>query len=340
MAKNAAAKAKSDEVKAAEKKIKAKGVQPYKHEPKAPDPDAEQTGDFDPAQSPRPNQLASMQDPTNSTQGKSPWPAYRKPGEEGVDSVGSAVVQSGRSSSSTTTGDSDMNAPTTALPTKTKQEVDAAAAQAKIAEKAEKKAAAEKAKAEKEKAAAEKKAAAQAERQKKIDERDALMAQRKKEREEAIAKAAAEGKTPRERTYEGSMLALSERVKQGVYVKGTNGQLRSTDEVALALDGVPAKKVVPLLMEVFKLDANPYPQLNYGQQSMNLRNRLRGALRKGMEVGEGEAKVKVTIDYVKQLRDDGGYATAEAEAAEKAAAKAKVPATQGNTGTEAAPAAA
>lgn len=224
-------------------------------------------------------------------------------GRRGIDSPQPGVVHSGFSSTQTTEG--------TIMTEKTKQELDAEKAAAKIAAKAEKEA---------EKQA--KKAAAQAEREAKIKERDELMAKRKAEREAAIA--AAGDKPPRERTYVGSMLALADRVKAGQYVKGTNGQLRSNDEVAQALDSVPAKKVVPLLLEVLKMP-NIYAAkgLNYGQQSMNLRNRLRGALRQGTEVGEGEAKVKVTLDYVKQVRDDGGYATAEAEAAEKAAKKAK-----------------
>lgn len=309
MAKNAAAKAKSDEVKAAEKKVKAKGIAPYKHEP------ADPGAGLDAEAASKARADADQVDPP-STQAKSAWPEFRKPGEALVDNRTTPVVQSGCSSSTTTLGDSTMTETT-----KTKQEADAEKAAAAIKAKADKKAEREAAAAAKKAESDKKRADAQAERQKKIDERDALMAQRKKEREEAVAKAAAEGKTTRERTYDGSMLALADRVKQGVYVKGTNGQLRCQDEVALALDGVPAKKIVPLLMEVFQLEDNPYSALNYGQQSMNLRNRLRGALRKGLELGEGEAKVKVTLDYVKQLRDDGGYATAEAEAAEKKAAK-------------------
>jgi hypothetical protein len=114
------------------------------------------------------------------------------------------------------------------------------------------------------------------------------------------------------------MIALSERVKSGVYVKGVNGQLRSNDEVAIALESVPAKKMVPLLLAVLTpalgLEGNPYGALNYGQQSMNLRNRLRGALKKGVEFGPEGSKQKLTLDYLKQVRDDGGYTTAEAPA--------------------------
>lgn len=131
--------------------------------------------------------------------------------------------------------------------------------------------------------------------------------------EDAKTKAAESGD---KRTYFGSMLTLAERVKSGVYVKGTNGQLRCGDEVALALDGVSPGNVVRLLVEVLSaaklIEGNPYTSLNIGQQSMNLRNKLRGAVKAGT----------VTIEALKAARDVGGFADAEQLIAEKAA-KAK-----------------
>jgi hypothetical protein len=284
MAKNVAAKVKSNEVKAAEKKVKAKGIAPYKHESLEVVPTPDTSQDFE----------VTSEEPA-STQ-PSAFGAFAMD-QLGVDRPVPPMVKS-KFSPTKPTGDT-MEA------TKTKQELDAEKAQAKMATKAEK-----------ERIAAEKKAAAQAEREAKIKARDEAMALRKAEREAAIAKAAEAGadKPERVRTYIGSMLALAERVKSGVYVKGTNGQLRSDDEVARALDPVPPQKVVPLLLEVLKLAENPYAGLNYGQQSMNLRNKLRGAVRKGLKVSE-DPEVIVTIDYIKQVRDDGGYATAEAEEA-------------------------
>jgi flagellar biosynthesis GTPase FlhF len=210
----------------------------------------------------------------------------------GIDTTGVAVVHSNQDV------DSDAHHQgTTTMTEQTKQEKDAIAAQAKIAAKAEKQAKADAAKAEKAAAAEAKKAEAAA-------RKAAADAERAAKKQAAAAERA--NKPPRERTYTGSMLALSERAASGVYVKGANGQLRATDEVAIALDAVPAKSVVPLLIKVLGLESNPYPHLNYGQQSMNLRNRLRGALKAGTEVNG----VKITLDHVKGVRDEGGYATA------------------------------
>lgn len=137
-------------------------------------------------------------------------------------------------------------------------------------------------------------------------------------RAEAIAanKAARDAKaaelTAAGRTYVGSMTQLADRVKAGAYVKSMTGQLRSSDELAIALDAVPAVNVVILGMKALKLDVNPYTALNIGQQSMNLRNRMRGAIKKGT----------LTLQEVKDIRDKDGLATAEVEVAKKAEAKA------------------
>jgi hypothetical protein len=148
----------------------------------------------------------------------------------------------------------------------TKQELAAEKAQAKIAAKAEKAAAREAAKAEKEAAKLAKVTATK-------EQREAAKA----ERQARLAALNPDGT----RKYMGSMLALADRVKEGLYVKGVTGQLRSNDELAQILDGVTPNGVIQTAKAVLALDANPYSHLNVGQQSMNLRNKLRGALRKG-----------------------------------------------------------
>lgn len=147
----------------------------------------------------------------------------------------------------------------------TKQELKAVEALAKIAAKAAKMEAAAAAKAEREAA----KEAKLAESGKTKEERAAA----KVEREARLAELG--------KNYKGSMLALADRVKQGVYIKGTTGQLRSNDELAQALDGVTPLNVVQLAKALLGVDENPYSALNIGQQSMNFRNRLRGAIKKG-----------------------------------------------------------
>jgi hypothetical protein len=118
-----------------------------------------------------------------------------------------------------------------------------AAIEAKAAAKAEKQAAQAAKKAEREAAAATKAAEAEA----KKAEREAAKA----ERDAKIAALAESG-----RKYVGSMLSLADRVKSGAYVKGLNGQLRSNDDVAVALDAVPAFNVVKLILEVLNLESN------------------------------------------------------------------------------------
>lgn len=186
------------------------------------------------------------------------------------------------------------------LPTRepTKQELKAAAALEKIAAKAAKKEAAEKAKADK---AAARLAAVQAKNHSTKEERAAAKA----ERAERIAALDPDGK----RKYVGSMLALADRVKQGVYVKSATGQLRSNNELAQLLDAVPVVHVITLAKIVLELPENPYIQLNTGQQSMNLRNRMRGAIKKGT----------LTLDAIAECIAENGFATATDWAAEAAA---------------------
>jgi len=182
---------------------------------------------------------------------------------------------------------------------KTKQEIAAEKAQAKIAAKAAKAEAAAKAKADREAAAAAKAEAAG----KTKEERAAAHA----ERLARLAELNPDGT----RKYTGSMLSLADRVKQGAYVKSATGQLRSTDELAQALDAVPVMNVIALAKIVLNLDSNPYAALNTGQQSMNLRNKLRGAITKGT----------LTLERVKEVIAEEGFATAVDWAAEKEAKK-------------------
>lgn len=207
----------------------------------------------------------------------------------------------------------------------TRQELAEAKTKAKIAAKAEKKAAAEKAKAEREAKAAEK----AAEREAKKGETEAAKAERKAKLAEL-----AEG-----RNYQGSMLALTERVKSGSYVKSATGQLRSTDALAEALDGVQPLGVIQLGKDLLKLEENPYAKLNVGQQSMNLRNRLRGAITKGVIKIEdvvayvAEHGLDVSEQLAKEKAERAEKAAAakaerEAKAAEKAAAKSAVEKTE------------
>jgi hypothetical protein len=193
----------------------------------------------------------------------------------------------------------------------TKQELKAAAALEKIAAKAAKKEAAELAKAEK---LAEKLATIQSKNVSTKEARDAAKAARA----ERLAALDPDGT----KKYHGSMLALADRVKQGAYVKGATGQLRSTNELAQLLDAVPVTNVIQLAKIVLELPENPYTNLNSGQQSMNFRNRMRGAIKKGA----------LTLDAVRQCIEENGFATAtdwaaeaeakrEARAASAAAAK-------------------
>jgi len=210
------------------------------------------------------------------------------------------------------------------MPTRelTKQEVDAAKAAAKIAAKAEK--AAAKAAAAEIKAAelaAKKDAAELAKAEKAAARLEAVQAKNISTKEERDAAKAARAERlaaldpDGTKKYHGSMLALADRVKQGVYVKGATGQLRSTNELAEVLDAVPVDNVIRLAKIVLELPENPYTNLNSGQQSMNFRNRMRGAIKKGT----------LTLDTIRECIAENGFATATdwaAKAEEKRATRA------------------
>lgn len=86
--------------------------------------------------------------------------------------------------------------------------------------------------------------------------------------------------------YTGPMLALRERAKQGQYKKAVNGQPSCGDEVATILGSLKPEQVIRACIIALNLPGNPYTHLNIGQQSMNLRNKLRGAMKRG-EFGMG-----------------------------------------------------
>ena len=199
----------------------------------------------------------------------------------------------------------------------TKQEIAAEKALAKIAAKAEKTAAREAAKAEK---AATQLAKVTATK----EEREAA----KSQRQARFAALNPDGT----RKYIGSMLALADRVKEGAYVKGVTGQLRSNDELAQILDGVTPNGVIQTAKAVLALEMNPYSHLNVGQQSMNLRNKMRGALRNGVitldairtYVGENDLDCSISIvekAAAKAERVANAKADREAKAALKAATR-------------------
>lgn len=79
--------------------------------------------------------------------------------------------------------------------------------------------------------------------------------------------------------YAGPMLALRRAV--GGYVKAQNGQPCCGDTLAVLCGQYTREAVVAGLIAALKLDSNPYAHLNPGQQSMNLRNKARTALRDG-----------------------------------------------------------
>lgn len=302
MAKNVAATTKAKEVNAAAKKIASTKVAPYKHKSTGEDQSASsgtRTGRFAPADSDKATIEGMKRAAELAERGMRATEASSSEG--GVDTIPPPVVESGVSPQPP--NQENLMGTTEVVKTKTKQDADSEAAQAKIAEKAKKAADKAKAKADADAAAAIKKA-----------ERDAKAAEAKAVRDAKAAELVAAG-----HKYVGSMLALAERVKSGVYVKSTTGQLRSNDDIAIAFDAVPPQNVVKLGTLLFG-EANKYAALNIGQQSMNYRNRLRGAVRKG-DVKFGEEVI--TIDLIKAKIVELGLDTGKAEAEARAAAKAE-----------------
>jgi hypothetical protein len=79
--------------------------------------------------------------------------------------------------------------------------------------------------------------------------------------------------------YTGPMLALRRAAKN--YVKATNGQPCCGDELAQICGAHTREAVVAALLQVLGFGSNPYAHLNAGQQSMNLRNKARAAIKNG-----------------------------------------------------------
>jgi hypothetical protein len=80
--------------------------------------------------------------------------------------------------------------------------------------------------------------------------------------------------------YVGPMLALRTAVKK--YVVAPNGQPCCGDDLASICGAYPREAVVAGLVAALGLGSNPYLHLNPGQQSMNLRNKARTALKSGV----------------------------------------------------------
>lgn len=183
---------------------------------------------------------------------------------------------------------------TAALTAEAKEKAKAERDAAKAVKAAEKIAAQAAAQAERDAVAAVKaseKAAAQAAKEARAAEREAKRAERKAHVVEyGVVK----------------MAAL--RTAKDHYVKSATGQLRSSDELATVLDAVPPNNVIVLAISLLGLPGNPYANMNTGQQSMNLRNKLRGAIRRNV----------LTIAQVEAARDAGGYALSAAEIAASA----------------------
>ena len=239
---------------------------------------------------------------------------------KGVDTHSPAMVQSGFSifnqeppkemTMSEDTVDKKAQAQAQAAK-KAEREAKAAAAQAEKDAKAAEKA---KAKAEKEQAAEAAKKAKAAEAAKKAAEREAAEAAL---REKGLG-------------YVGPMLAL--RTAKEHYVKGPGGRLHSGDPVATAFAALIPAGVVAICLKLLGMSTNKYAALNIGQQSMNLRNLVRGALKNGKLTPEAViaavegAEASMTVAGVKAERaaanqtrlDELAAKRAEKQAAEKA----------------------
>ena len=224
----------------------------------------------------------------------------------GIDSTSTPEVKSGFSVFNQTPVQenfmSDTEVKTSRLSKEQREELKAAKAAEREAAKAEREA----------KKAAESEARAVAAIQKAAEREEKRQALAAEKAAKAAARAAARAEREAQ-AAEGVMLAL--RSAKDKYVKSATGQLRSTDELATALDAVPPSGVIEMGLKLLNLEMNPYSHLNTGQQSMNLRNKLRGAINKGL----------VTIADVIALRDSGNYALSEEDLKPKRATKAEEP---------------
>lgn len=122
--------------------------------------------------------------------------------------------------------------------------------------------------------------------------------------------------------YQGPMKALRDRVKAGAYKKAANGQPSCGDEVAQILGQLEPTEVIGACLIAMDI-SNPYTHLNIGQQSMNLRNKLRGQLKRA-EIGMGV--VREAVEVVIETR--AAKAPAPAQAAAPAPAAPEAPAAE------------
>lgn len=90
----------------------------------------------------------------------------------------------------------------------------------------------------------------------------------------------AEQLAPVKTKYTGPMLAL--KTARKAYVKAANGIQCNGDNLAMLCGQYPRETVVKGLIQALSLPGNPYLSLNPGQQSMNLRNKARHALKAGL----------------------------------------------------------
>ncbi len=107
--------------------------------------------------------------------------------------------------------------------------------------------------------------------------------------------------------YQGSMLRLRERLAEGAYSKAKNGNPCCGDRVAALLGTLPPAQVISACILAMALPTNPYAHLNVGQQSMNLRNKLRGCFKRE-EFGFG-----VLVEAVEQIKEEAEALQATAE---------------------------
>lgn len=90
--------------------------------------------------------------------------------------------------------------------------------------------------------------------------------------------------------YAGPMLALRRRLKAGAYKKAENGRPCCGDAIAVLCGKHTREVIVKALIVALGLGSNPYAHLNPGQQSMNLRNKARAAVKNGtLEIAKIEA---------------------------------------------------
>ena len=103
--------------------------------------------------------------------------------------------------------------------------------------------------------------------------------------------------TEKRHKYEGPMLALVAARKS--YVKGSNGNPHNGDLIGRAFGAMARPDVIRVCVALLGLPGNPYLALNPGQQSMNLRNKLRHAIRNGFVTPD--ALVGITADVLAGL---------------------------------------